>query len=276
MRQPQPIIIADRFPELLVALLDLLDSLTPAEWELPTACAGWSVADVARHLLADDVGMLTRRRDGYRRTNVSIHSWEELVAFIDRQNALWVEATQRIGPRLLVDFLKLTGEQISSFFQSLDPYALGVPVDWAGPDRAPVWLDLAREYTERWHHQQHIRDAVGRPGMTEPRYLAPVLDAFVRALPRTYRDVEAADQTLVALTVAGDAGGRWFLLRGAGQWQLLLDVQREPQAELTLDQDMAWRLFTKGIDPATASARARLEGDAALGARMLEMVSIIA
>ncbi len=117
------------------------------------------MADVARHLLADDVGMLTRRRDGYRGANVSINGWEELVAFIDRQNALWVEATQRIGPRLLVDFLKLTGEQVSTFFQSLDPDALGVPVDWAGPERAPVWLDLAREYTERWHHQQHIRDA---------------------------------------------------------------------------------------------------------------------
>ncbi len=111
--------------------------------------------------------------------------------------------------------------------------------------------------------------------MLEPRYLAPVLDAFVRALPHTYRDVDAAEQTLVALTIAGEAGGRWFPLREAGHWQLLLDVQRQPQAELILEQDTAWRLFTKGIDRQAASARARLEGDAALGARMLEMVSII-
>jgi uncharacterized protein (TIGR03083 family) len=275
MNQPQPIIIADRFPELLDALLELLSGLTPAEWELPTACVGWSVADVARHLLADDAGMLTRRRDGYRGANVSINGWEELVAFIDRQNALWVEATQRIGPRLLIDFLKLTGEQVSSFFQSLDPYALGGPVDWAGPGPAPVWLDLAREYTERWHHQQHIRDAVGRPGLLEPRYLAPVLDAFVRALPHTYRDIAAPEQTLVALTIAGPAGGRWFLLREAGGWQLYVDGPQPPQAELILDQDTAWRLFTKGIDRQTARARAMLEGDAALGARILEMVSII-
>jgi len=276
MRQPQPILIADRFPEMLDALLELLSGLAPAEWELPTACVGWSVADLARHLLADDVGMLTSRRDGYRLDKVSIASWGQLLAFINQQNALWVQATRRIGPRLLIEFLRLTGEQVSAYFQSLDPYALGGPVDWAGPGPAPVWLDLAREYTERWHHQQHIRDAVGKPGLLEPRYLAPVLDAFVRALPHTYRDVDAADQTLVALTIAGESGGRWFLLREGGGWQLYLDAPEPPHAELILDQETAWRLFTKGIDKDAASAKARLSGDLALGLRMLEMVSIIA
>ena len=36
-------------------------------------------------------------------------------------------------------------------------------VNWAGPEPAPIWLDPAREYTERWVHQQHIRDAVRNP-----------------------------------------------------------------------------------------------------------------
>src|SRR5262245_12580961 len=153
MRQPQPILIADRFPELLDALLELLDGLSSTEWEQPTACAGWSVRDVALHLLGDDVGMLSSRRDGYRGVGATIVGWDELVAFINDQNARWVQANRRISPRLLVDLLRLTGEQVSIYFQSLDPDALGGPVDWAGPGPAPIWLDLAREYTERWHHQ---------------------------------------------------------------------------------------------------------------------------
>lgn len=32
------------------SLADLLDSLTPAEWEAPSLCAGWRVRDVAGHL----------------------------------------------------------------------------------------------------------------------------------------------------------------------------------------------------------------------------------
>jgi uncharacterized protein (TIGR03083 family) len=276
MQQPQPILIADLFPEVLDALLNLLASLSEDKWDAPTICPGWSVKDLAGHLLGDDVGMLSRRRDGYRRGNAAIASWDDLVAFINLQNAEWVETARRFSPGLLCDMLRLTGTQVSVFFQSLDPYALGGPVDWAGPDPAPVWLDLAREYTERWHHQQQIRDAVGKPGLTEPRFLAPALDAFVRALPHTYRTIDAAEQTLVALTITGAAGGTWFLLREHAAWQLYLGIARAPDAQVTLDQDTAWRLFTKGIGEGTAHARATSSGDPRLAAPMLKVLSVIA
>jgi uncharacterized protein (TIGR03083 family) len=276
MQPPQPIIVIDLFPEILDALLDLLSGLSDDEWAAPTVCPGWSVKDLAGHLLGDDVGMLSRRRDGYRHGNAAFASWDDLVALINRQNAAWVETARRISPRLLCDMLRQTGAQVSTFFQSLDPYALGGPVDWAGPAPAPVWLDLAREYTERWHHQQQIRDAVGKPGLCEPRHLAPALDAFVRALPHTYRDIDAAEQTLVALTIAGAAGGTWFLLREHATWQLYLDIARAPDAQVTLDQDLAWRLFTKGIGEETARAWATIAGDPQLAAPMLKTLSVIA
>jgi uncharacterized protein (TIGR03083 family) len=260
----------------LDALLDVLASLAPADWELPTACAGWSVHDVALHLLGDDVGMLSSRRDGYRTGGSSIAGWDELVALINDQNARWVQATRWISPQLLADLLRLTGEQVAAYFQSLDPYALGVSVDWAGPEPAPVWLDLAREYTERWHHQQHIRDAVEKPGLMGPRYLAPALDAFVRALPHTYRHVQAEEGALVGLTIAGESGGQWFLLRERGEWRLYVEATRPPQTEVVVDQDLAWRLFTKGISKDQALAKVTVKGDPLLGARMLEVVSIIA
>jgi uncharacterized protein (TIGR03083 family) len=276
MRSPQPILVADRFPEILDALLELLSSLSEAEWALPTACAGWSVKDVALHLLGGDVGILSRKRDAAAIAGEPIRNWADLVAYLNHQNALWVQATRRTSPRLLCDLLRLTGTQVSTYFQSLDPDAIGDPVSWAGPERAPVWLDLAREFTERWHHQQHIREAVGKPGLMQPRYLAPVLDTFVRALPHTYRKLDAPEQTLVALTISGESGGRWFLLREHGRWALYLELERLPQAEVILDQDAAWRLFTRGIDRDTAQAQARVAGDRHLGSQILEMVSIIA
>jgi uncharacterized protein (TIGR03083 family) len=276
MKQPQPILVADRFPELLDTLLDLLHQLSPNEWQQPTACTGWSVHDVALHLLGDDVGMLSRRRDGYTPPGLSIDGWDELVAFINTQNAQWVQANRRMSPQLLCELLRLTGEQVSALFQSQDPYALGVPVSWAGPEPAPVWFDLAREFTERWHHQQHIRDAVGRPGATEPRLLSPVLDAFVRALPYTYRDVAAETGTTVALTIDGHSGGTWHLRREQESWRLYLDADQPPQATVTIDQEIAWRLFTKGVDPTAAAARATISGDPGLAARLLETVAIIA
>jgi hypothetical protein len=158
----------------------------------------------------------------------------------------------------------------------LDPYVLAGPVTWAGPDPAPVWLDLAREYTERWHHQQHIRDAVGKPGLGEPRFLAPVLQAFVRALPQTFRHVDAADGTLVAFTISGQAGGHWFLLKEQDRWGLYVDVPGKPEAQVIMDEDTAWRVFTKGLDRTEAQARTTLLGDRSLGRKVLDTVSILA
>ncbi|MBN1814097.1 MAG: maleylpyruvate isomerase N-terminal domain-containing protein [Anaerolineae bacterium] len=239
-------------------------------------CAGWSVKDVAAHLLGDEIGNLSRRRDGYSAISKSIAGWEALVAFVNESNVQWVEAARRISPRLLCDLIALTGGQMCEYSESLDPYATGGSVSWAGPDPAPVWLDIAREYTERWLHQQHIRDAVGEPGLKEPRYLAPVLDAFARALPYTYEKVNAADGTLVALTITGESGGQWFLLQESGLWKLYRHVAQESYAETIIDQEDAWRLFTKGFSKSGMQERITVRGDQSLGLRILDMVSIIA
>ena len=276
MKEPQPIIVSHLFPEMLDSLLDLLSGLSAEDWSKPTACALWSVKDIAQHLLGGDVSILSRKRDAFLFTGGPIQSWDELVTLINSLNDQWVKATRRLSPRLLCDLLRLTGTQVCECFQSLDPDALGEPVNWAGPGPAPVWLDLAREYTERWHHQQQIRDAVGKPGLKQPKFFAPALDAFVRALPHTYRDVQAAEGTAVALTISGDSGGRWSLLREQGRWNHYLGLDQDAQAEVVMDQEVAWRLFTKGISKHEARNRVTISGDQTLGLKALEMVSVIA
>jgi hypothetical protein len=138
-----------------------------------------------------------------------------------------------------------------------------------------VYPSLARGFI-RTHHQQQIRDAVGKPGLKEPRFFAPVLDTFVRALPHTHRNVEANDGTVVALKISGDSGGRWLLQRENGAWYLYADGVELADAEVALDQEIAQRLFCKGIGFDEALARATLAGDRALASKALEMVSIIA
>jgi uncharacterized protein (TIGR03083 family) len=276
MQNPPPILVADRFPALLEALLELLTGLSAEEWDRPTAAAGWSVKDVALHLLGDEISILSGRRDGFSEPGEPIQTWDELVAFLNACNAAWVQATRRISPQLLCELLRFTGEQANAWFLSLDLYAMGGPVSWAGPEPAPVWLDVAREFTERWHHQQHIRDAVGKPGCMEPYFLKPVLAAFMHGLPRTYEGVEAPEGACITITITGASGGAWSLLRQDGRWQLYLGTPDSPAAEITLPEDAAWRLFTKGLSKGQARQTARLLGDLELAKRALETVSIIA
>lgn len=277
MKDPPPVHVTHLFPDLLAALLELLEQLAEDEWAEPTVCAGWSVKDVAAHLLGGDVGVLSRGRDGYTPDGQQIEGWEELVALINRLNAEWVTASRRLSPRLLTHLLQITGEQVVTYFRTLDPDAIGGPVSWAGPEPAPVWLDLAREYTERWLHQQHIREAVDRPGLTSPRYLGPVLFTFVHALPRSFQDVPAATGTAVVLFIDGPAGGTWTVRREAAGWKLYVGREDRPAtSEVDLPSAIAWRLFTRGIMPEVAQGQIQIRGEEALGERLLGTVAIIA
>ena len=187
-----------------------------------------------------------------------------------------MDAAQRISTPLLIDLIGFVGKQANDFFEQLKPFELGDPVSWAGPEPAPQWLDLAREYTERWHHQQHIRDAVRIPGLKEPRFFAPILDAFVRALPYTYRDIVAPQGTCITLNIRGDAGGKWTIQREDASWVLYVGSSGQSDVEVIIDQEDAWRLFTKGIDPAQVQRRSSLTGSENLGDKIFQMVSIIA
>lgn len=275
-----PVLVNALFPAERAALLALLEALSPEQWSLPTICPGWSVHDIALHLLGDDIGFIARRRDRFYPTPPPPHGdlaqWEPLVALINEQNATWVRALRRTSPPLLCQLLKVTGDAFAGTLAQLDLMALGGPVSWAGPDPAPIWLDSAREYTERWIHQQQIRDAVGQPGLQDQRYLAPVIATLVHALPHTLRNTVAAEGTTLRLVITGDAGGTWTTVVHAGRWRFTTELVREPTAEVTLTAERAWRLFTKGLTPAEAALAVTIVGDQALGRMVLALVAIIA
>jgi uncharacterized protein (TIGR03083 family) len=279
MQPVQPIMVIDLFPPERGQLLQLFSELEAEEWEKPTICPGWSVKDIALHLLGDDIGYLSRTRDQFSNPffrNKDLHEWKSLVKNINEANELWVRATSRLSSKLLADLLAWTGKQFHEYVQSLDQMATGGVVSWAGPDPAPIWLDTAREYTERWVHQQQIRDAVKRPGLKEKRFFHPVLDTFVRALPYTYQVITVAGATVLKFVVTGEAGDVWYLVGEANRWSLFQEVALQPVTVVTMNQETCWRLFTKGINKEQARARITIEGVQILGEKLLETVAIIA
>ncbi|MEZ4713240.1 MAG: maleylpyruvate isomerase family mycothiol-dependent enzyme [Caldilineaceae bacterium] len=285
------------FPGVSTALHELLKELSSAEWNAPTICAGWTVRDVAAHLLGGNLGRLAARRDhlvaheadGERwrtlfdlmaqtsRTFAPLTTFAELVAMINRFNAEWIEVAKALDAAELLAYLDLTDPALYQYFKALPPMELTrIGVAWAGEVQSANWFDIAREYTEKWHHQQHIRDAVNRPGLTERRWLFPVLDTFMRALPHTYRNQSAPDGTAINFKVTGAAGGEWALLRQGERWQLYAGLADNATAIASLDQDVAWRLFTNGMSQDDARRQLKLTGDETLGAQILNMVSIMA
>lgn len=279
MQPVQPILLVDLFPQLHAELLATLKSLRVEDWNKPTVARAWSVKDIAAHLLDGDLRRLSFQRDGapLPQPQSPIANYRGLVAFLNQLNVDWVKAGQRLSPRVLIELLEWSHEQVCELFKSLDPFAPALfSVAWAGETISRNWFDMAREYTERWHHQQQIREAVGAADLTGRKWLHPVLDTFLRGLPHAYRNVIANEGTLLSFKVTGDAGGEWTLVRENAAWQLYVGGASNSACRIRMSQDTAWRLMTKGLSREQAAAQIDLIGEKTLGAPVLEMLAVMA
>ena len=176
-----PILIAGLFRELSPHLLALLRALQLEEWQLPTSSSERTVKDIAAHLLDGSLRRLSGQRDGYRPPGSpnGFDSDRARVDFLNRLNDEWTQAARRLSPRVLTDLIAWSDPPVAELFELLDPFGPGIPVAWAGERESACWFDVAREYTERWHHTQQIFAATGRPSTISGRRLChPCLDTL--------------------------------------------------------------------------------------------------
>jgi uncharacterized protein (TIGR03083 family) len=275
---PVPIDVLALFPLLDCKLQTLLRSLSPEDWQRPTLARQWTVKDVAAHLLDGNLRTLSMLRDGHYGEAPEAVDYAGIVAFLNRLNGEWVRAARRLSPAVLVDLLAQSGAEYTAYLHTLDPWAPAVfSVAWAGEAESKNWFHVARDYTEKWHHQQQIREAVGQPAeLLTPTLYRPLLDTLLRGLPHALRDVPAPAGTVVQVRIASASGGVWQTEKTADRWQLrATPAPGAPlAAEVELAPEVAWKVFTKGLDPTEAAAQVR--GDADLGAAVLRLVAVMA
>lgn len=256
-------------------MLELLGSLSPLDWSRETVCPGWDVHDVVGHVLNDYLRRLSGSRDGF--SGAVFTNDETLPRFLARTNDEFVRATRQCSPQLMIDLLTYLGPQLDQLWATADlTAAADLDVSWAGPNTSPAWLDIAREYTEFWVHQQQIRDAVGRPGATRPELMHPVIDTFVRALPHSLGGHDRPEDTEVHFVVSGDAGGQWTADYAEHGWRLNAGAATHAAAHIVMSADDVWRLATRGITVAEARRRAHVHGDPALIDAATSLLAVVA
>lgn len=250
-------------------LIHLVAGLSTGEWVAPTEAGHWRVKEVALHLLDDELGWLSRSRDGDV-SGLLPHDGDhrDFVRSLDAKNERWVAGAAGLSREVVLDLIRWTGHQVDDYVSSID---LDAPtgVIWASDGPVPRWFDLCRDLTERWVHQQHIRDAVGRPG-THEMLLPQVLSTFVWAFPHQYR-ADAPDGTAVQLDFG--AGGLWRLVRSGTDWRLERGSGSAPSALVAMPETVAWRQLT-GLPVGEDSMR--VEGPADLVRPLLQVRGIIA
>ena len=141
-----PVLTVDLFPEERSSLIEALEQLTDEEWSRPTVCEGWSVKDVALHVLGGDIANISRRRDGHILDGTEFESWDALVAFLNDWNQRWVEVARRTSPRLLIDLLRQTGEDLHRYFADTKQLAKHQAVISVIQYQSPVAVDVDRDF----------------------------------------------------------------------------------------------------------------------------------
>lgn len=276
MNIPGPILITDRIPALDQKLIELLETLSPEDWKKQTIAPEWKVEDVVLHLLDGNIRILSIQRDGYFGVPPeNINSYNDLLAYLNQLNADWIKAAKRMSPKLVVELLKQTNKEVADYLHSIDPFAPALfSVAWAGEEQSANWFHWAREYTEKWHHQQQIRLAVGKEKeLYQREFYHPHLETSMRALPHHYRNFPGTKGAVLSFEISGDAGGIWHLYHDGTKWIQAEEINITENL-ITIEADKAWRLFTKGIKPEEAGIK--VEGNKEAGEHLLSMLAVMA
>jgi uncharacterized protein (TIGR03083 family) len=262
---------AQLFGPLLRQLVELLRRLEPDQWDLGTSAGAWTVRDVAAHLLDGELRRISVMRDGHMPppSEESIATYAALLRYLNGMNTEWVQAARRLSPHVLCDCLESAGAEVARLVAAADPWSDATfPVAWAGQGSSPMWLDIGREYTERWHHQDQIREAVGAPPLRQEQWLRPALEISLFALPYAYRSVSAAQGTALHLHVTGAAGGDWQLVSDSG-WHIRTGGVPGAATTVTVaDLDLT-RLLLHRIASDRASSLLHVDGNPELAAPLL-------
>lgn len=267
------------FPKLDQLLIQLLRSLGPEDWQKSTLAGHWTVKDIAAHLLDSNIRALSMLRDGYFGALVpEIKTYQELLDYLNGLNAEWVAAMKRVSPAMLIDLLEQTGREYCEYLATLDLYEKAAfAVAWAGEEESENWFHIARDYTEKWHHQQQIRVAVGQEQPLFAKELfQPYLETSLRALPYHYRTLKMSEGTVLKFVIQGEIDYVAFLTSKGDHWRLLDAHEGDFDSSVLIKQEIIWRIWTKGITPQEAANFVNITGNKEAGLKILDMLAVMA
>lgn len=258
-------------------LLEVLRGLSPEQWNLKTVAKRWTVKDIAAHLLDGNIRGVSMGRDRYFGVDPGdVSSYDKLVSFLNQLNHTWTDAYRRVSPALLISQLETTGKLYVDHLQSLSPDEDAIfSVAWAGEERSANWFHIAREYTEKFHHQMQIRHAVGQeaPLYDNELYL-PFLETSMMALPYHFSKLKMPGADSLRVQVVG-IDSQWYIQLTDGEWRFT-EARLPASTHIEIPNEHAWKVFTKGILPEDARALCRCHGDEKLIQHFFSMLAVMA
>jgi hypothetical protein len=222
-------------------LLVLLPQLTPTDWNKQTGYKNWNIQKVLLHLISYNLQLLFE-------DDVPSFLNEELAMLKDYSKSNTVSAIE-IQTKIIEIFKQLKFDSFTIENEEL----------------------IANSYTKNWLLQQYIRQALNNTRLLQSRYYLPYLNILMQALPETYKSVIALKSTTLKVEIVGEAGGNWVIEKKDSDWSFSGNDVPNPDALVYIDQNIAWLLFSNGIDILDARQYYQIHGDADLASHALKL-----
>jgi uncharacterized protein (TIGR03084 family) len=185
----------------------LLGNLADGEWEAPTRCEGWSVADVVLHLSqSDEMAVASLQGNLPAGEDATTTGWGG-GSSVDESVALMVEHERGISPPdLLARWTTASGRLVSL----LDDMELSTRVRWVAGDLSARTLATTR-LSETWIHTGDVASALGTELIATDRLRLIVRLAW-RTLPYAFDLAGRRMSGPVKFLLMAPSGERWAFI----------------------------------------------------------------
>jgi uncharacterized protein (TIGR03084 family) len=185
-------------------LRDLLDGLTPADWERPSRCDGWTAGDVVLHVAQTNEMAIASAEGRFAEFLTDMGRNMAAAADVDEGADRMVEKERGLSPDALRARYRTGADTLLRLFEAGDPHER---VQWVAGELSLRTLTTTR-LAETWIHTGDVADAVGRPLVPGER-LRHIARLAWRTLPYAFRRAGRSLLGPVAFELRGPDGDEW-------------------------------------------------------------------
>ncbi|GAB2772239.1 maleylpyruvate isomerase family mycothiol-dependent enzyme [Streptomyces daliensis] len=265
----------DAWTESIEAISELVKPLAEGEWNRSTACPGWSVRDVVSHiigleceLLGDPRPIHTLPRDIYHVVDEPSRHMEIQVDV--RRHHTGPEMTSELEYTIIRRTRQLRNEKRApdAEVQSVMP----------GGGKMPLERQLMLRAFDVWVHEQDLRRALGKPGNLDSAGAHVARDVLLLGLPKVVaKRASAPVNSAVVFDISGPVEFmRTVRVDAEGNGSVDGSPSLGPAVTISLDWETYLRLACGRVRFDQVSDQVKIEGDAALGAAIMNVFSVTA
>ncbi len=272
------IYILDKYKSLLDIFIPFLKNLSVTDWKRKTILPNWRVVEIVAHLLSGAIRKYSSILN-YQSGNIKHQeklSYNYLVNYINTKNEKWVNILKDLNTNYLIELLNENYNRLISKLNELNPKHHFIhSVAWAGEDISKNWFDIAREYTELWHHQMQIREVFNDYKILEDYYFHDVINTFFMALPYHFKKLKVDNDYKICIKIIDMKNGNWILNKSKNLFTVINQPMNNNINIVEIEKSISWKIFTKAISHTKAKSLINYRGDESICLHILKMVCIM-